>query len=168
MSEKKSSASHEDVWARLHAQLDALEVMLSRDGAVDANALRARLDERARTFAAAPTGQADLERIDVLRFQVGSETYAVTAETVAQVVSLKACVALPYLPAHIQGIVSVQGRVVSVLDLRVLFGLPIGTLPERNFLIVLRDEQMEFGLLAHQIFGIEPVACAELIDDLPN
>ncbi|MBS7724540.1 chemotaxis protein CheW [Pseudomonas lalucatii] len=49
------------------------------------------------------------------------------------------------------GIVSVRGHIVSLLDLRVLFDLPLGGLSDKNFVAILRSTEMEFGLLLDRV-----------------
>jgi purine-binding chemotaxis protein CheW len=66
------------------------------------------------------------------------------------------------------GIVNVRGHIVSVLDLRVFFELPIEGLSDKNYLVVLRNQDMEFGLLADRIRGIEQIPRDSLQAGLAN
>src|SRR5690606_8730130 len=103
------------------------------------------------------------EHVEVLEFAVGGERYAIETCYAAEVMALAQCVQLPNVPAHVLGVIHLHGRMVSVMDLRVLFGMPIGDLPERNYLVVLRSEAMEFGILAHRIEGIVTLEWSSLV-----
>jgi purine-binding chemotaxis protein CheW len=57
-------------------------------------------------------------------FRVADTDYAVAAAQVLQLESFSGATAVPGTLPHVSGIVQVRGRIVPVLDLRVLFGEP--------------------------------------------
>jgi len=62
------------------------------------------------------------------------------------------------VPAYIFGVINVRGQIIPVIDLKKLFNLPEQGLTELNKVIILHNDQMEFGILAdlvHGTFGIE-------------
>ena len=61
--------------------------------------------------------------IDVLVFELGSQSFAVALEHIAEVLRAVALSALPNAPAVVEGIINVRGEVVPVLDIRARFGL---------------------------------------------
>ena len=89
----------------------------------------------------------------MLRFGISGELYAIGSEHVAQVLPLSQYTPLPNTPPYVLGIVSVRGRIVSVLDLRVLFELPRASLSDRSFLLILHSAEMEFGLLIDRVLS---------------
>ena len=57
-------------------------------------------------------------------FRVADADYALPAEQVLQLESFSGVTKVPGTAAHVTGIVQVRGRIVPVIDLRLLFGLP--------------------------------------------
>ncbi|HOI90261.1 MAG TPA: chemotaxis protein CheW [Candidatus Rifleibacterium sp.] len=99
-------------------------------------------------------------------FALGGETYAFASEFVREVYPLKDYTVVPGLPAFILGIVNVRGQIVSVVDLRKFFGLPEKGLGELNKVIVLRNDRMEFGIMADLILGSRKIYDDELQSSL--
>ncbi len=144
-------------WARLHERMAEFERRLLDGFAIDPEERTARLRERSRQWAGVIDDQAPADGFEVLRFGISGELYAIASEHVAQVLPLSQYTPLPSTPAYVLGIVNVRGRIVSVLDLRVLFELPVDSLSERNFLLILQSPQMEFGVLIDQVLGIAQI-----------
>ncbi len=141
-------------WAQLHERLAEFERRLLESFAIAPEERAARLHERSREWARMAEGQAPTDELEVLRFGISGELYAIASEHVAQVLPLSQYTPLPNTPAYVMGIVNVRGRIVSVLDLRVLFELPVDSLSERNFLLILQSPEMEFGVLIDRVLGI--------------
>ncbi|RYZ03075.1 MAG: chemotaxis protein CheW [Myxococcales bacterium] len=57
-------------------------------------------------------------------FKVAESDYAISAEQVLQLESFSGVTAVPGTLPHVTGIVQVRGRIVPVVDLRLLFGEP--------------------------------------------
>jgi purine-binding chemotaxis protein CheW len=157
MNDNRPSRDDSTDWAQLHERMAELERRLCDGFAVSPEERAARLLARSREWARLSEDQAAADEFEVLRFGISGELYAVASEHVAQVLPLSQYTPLPNTPAYVLGIVNVRGRIVSVLDLRVLFELPIGGLSERNFLLILQSPQMEFGILIDRVLGIAQI-----------
>lgn len=153
-------------WARIRERLAGLERSLSHEATTSEH--EERLLQRTRQWARSAAQSDPGELLEVLRFTLGGELYAVESCHVSTVMPLPQFTPLPGTPAFVLGIVSVRGHIVSVLDLRVLFELPIEGLSDRNYLVVLHSEEMEFGLLADQIRGIGQIPLSGLQQELAN
>ncbi|SFP99502.1 chemotaxis protein CheW [Pseudomonas borbori] len=150
--------NHDARWAQLHERLGEFERRLLDGFAMAPEQWAARLGERTRQWACAEQAEAAQDQLEVLSFILSNERYAIGSEHVAQVLPLNQYTPLPGTPAYVLGIVNVRGRIVSVLDLRVLFELPIGGLAERSFLLVLHSAEMEFGLLIDRVLGVAQIS----------
>ncbi|HUE94627.1 chemotaxis protein CheW [Pseudomonas sp.] len=155
-------------WDQLRERLGELERRLGEGSDISTSELNKRLAARTRQWAGAAQPAELGEQLDVLRFSLSDELYAIGSEHVAQVLPLNQYTPLPSTPAYVLGIVNVRGRIVSVLDLRVLFELPHGSLSDRSFLLILHSADMEFGLLIDRVLGVATISCANLQKDLPN
>lgn len=122
--------------------------------AVELDAERAVLLARARALAQPVASARDGTSLQVLVFRLAHERYAVDIDAVREVCPLKSLTPLPGVPDFVMGIVNLRGHVVSVLDLKRFFGLPEAGLTDMNKIVLLADENMEFGLLADAVTGV--------------
>jgi len=61
--------------------------------------------------------------LDYLAFRLEDEIYAVQIERIGEILRIPPVTMVPRAPDHIMGVVSVRGRVLTVLDLRRRLGL---------------------------------------------
>jgi purine-binding chemotaxis protein CheW len=116
------------------------------------------LKERARILAR-EQGKAVDERgfLEIIQFRLASEIYGVESAFVREVYPLRDFTPLPGAPPFVVGIVNVRGQIISVVDLKKFFNLPERGLGDLNKVIIIRDDRMEFGILADAILGVGQV-----------
>lgn len=117
------------------------------------------LRERARQLALPRQVALDQGR-DMIVFTCAGERYALGTDCVEKATAHVVPVRLPGCGPHIAGIAAVDGEVVSAIDMRILLGLPIAAAPPARRLLVVRDGDMECGLLADEIVGVARLAPA--------
>jgi purine-binding chemotaxis protein CheW len=93
--------------------------------------------------------------IEIIEFTLASESYGIESAFVREVYPLKDFTPLPGIPSFILGIINVRGQILPVVDLKKLFNLPEKGLGELNKVIILHDEQMEFGILVDSVNGMK-------------
>ncbi|WP_313026116.1 chemotaxis protein CheW [Pseudomonas lopnurensis] len=155
-------------WEQVNARLAEFGRRLAADFAPGAEERDERLRQRTRQWAATPEATQSDDWIEVLTFSLSGETYAVESEHVALVMPLSQYTPLPGTPRHVLGIVNVRGRIVSVLDLRVLLELPMSGLSDKNFLAILHGFGMEFGVLVDRVLGIRQIHRSSLQAEVAN
>lgn len=155
-------------WEQIRQRLAQFENRLAGGFAVDAEERDLRLLERTRQWATAVEEEQADGWLDVLSFSISGELYAIESEHVAEVLPLAQYTPLPGTPAYVLGIVNVRGHIVSLLDLRVLFELPISGLSDKNFMLILRNSEMEFALLIDRVLGITRIRQEALQGELAN
>ncbi|MDD0843533.1 chemotaxis protein CheW [Pseudomonas sp. Gutcm_11s] len=158
----------EQRWEQLRERLAEFEQRIDEGFAPDLQQREERLQARSREWARSLQEERPDSLIEVLCFTLGEEVYAVESRYVVAALPLPQFTPLPGTPPFVLGIVGVRGHIVSVLDLRVFFELPIEGLSDKNYLVVLRSPDMEFGLLADRIRGIEQLRRDSLQSELAN
>jgi purine-binding chemotaxis protein CheW len=103
---------------------------------------------RARSLAARPDEGAKRPVIEVLRFRLGAERYAIESRHAIEVHPLRQLAPIPCCPRHIVGVVNARGRMLPVVDLRKFFELSEAGLADLHRVIHVVAEGLEFGLLA--------------------
>ncbi|GAB6057736.1 chemotaxis protein CheW [Desulfonatronum parangueonense] len=117
------------------------------------------LRHRARLLAQSSNRAADPEQnLNIVEFLLSGERYAVESVHVREVLVPPDVTPVPCTPEHILGIINVRGKIVSVMDLRVLFGLPHSGSSSSDKTLILASENMEFGILAEELVGADAVA----------
>lgn len=155
-------------WEEVNARLAEFDRRLANDFAPSIEERDERLRQRTRQWAAMPEAAQSDDWIEVLTFSLSGETYAVESGHVSLVMPLSQYTPLPGTPPHVLGIINVRGRVVSVLDLRVLLELPMGGLSDKNFLAILHGFGMEFGVLVDRVLGIDQIHRSSLQAEVAN
>ena len=104
----------------------------------------------------------------ILRFQVGSDSFAVDFRRIVEVTPMVNLRQLPHAPAHFAGLFHYRGRAVPVVDLGLLFGAaPAAARLSTRIILVHTEAQggMLLGLLAERVSALNEVPDA--VADLP-
>ena len=126
------------------------------------------LRERARALARPTHQPAPLEQIELLEFRLARERYAVESRHVLEVCPFRDLTPLPGTPPFLLGLVNVRGRILPVMDLKKLFELPEQGVTDMHRVVLIRGNDLELGLLADVIVGVNSVARESLQPSLPT
>jgi purine-binding chemotaxis protein CheW len=156
-------------WAEVHRRLDAAAKAIARDDAPTAMERKNLLEARARALAReAPTALAAGKSLQIVEFRLASEAYAVESRFVCEIQLLRGCTPMSSTPSFIVGVINVRGRIVSVVNLKEFFDLPEKGLNERDNVIVIGEDQMEFGILADSIVCARAISVADIAPPIPT
>lgn len=98
----------------------------------------------------------DEDNLDItyLVFEVAGEQYAVHASQVTEIVRLQTVVALPDVPLYIKGVMSLRGRVIPIMDMRLRCGLGAEDYNDRTVVIVLEVQGRVTGLVVDTVVEV--------------
>jgi purine-binding chemotaxis protein CheW len=125
------------------------------------------LRERARALAQRDEVEHLAETEPLATFTVGGHPIGVPVAHVGRASALRSLTEIPGAPEWLVGISSVEGHLVSLLDLVRLLALPRRGVGDLTALVVVAARGREIGLLAEQLHGIEDVP-ARAIAPLPG
>jgi len=97
------------------------------------------------------------DSIEVVVFILSNEKYALELNFVREVYPLKDLTPLPCTPTFVSGIINVRSQIVSIIDLKKFFDLNDHTDDHNQRVIILHSKQMEFGILADEIVGVQSI-----------
>lgn len=156
-------------WSEIHRRLDRAREAIEQGNVLTPEETRKVLKARACRLAQENQEPAmDGEILEVLEFSLGQESYGIETIHIREVCPLKELTPLPCTPTFVLGIISLRGRMVSVIDIKKFFELPERGLTDLNKVIVLHNREMEFGILADAIVGVRSVPLAEIQPSLPT
>lgn len=93
------------------------------------------------------------ESISVIEFVLIPERYAFGEAYVSEVLFLKEITTVPGTPSFVMGVINLRGKIISVINLKYLFNLKDRGLTELNKVMILKNDKMEFGVVADSITG---------------
>ena len=105
---------------------------------------------------------------EIIEFILAAESYGIESAFVREVYPLKDYTPLPGVPPYIFGIINVRGQILPVVDLKKFFNLPEKGLGELNKVIILRNERMEFGILADAVHGTQVIYAGRYVAAPPT
>ena len=101
-------------------------------------------------------------------FRDGKEAYAVPPTSVVEVITKAEATPVPFTPDWLDGVISVRGAIVPVLDLFRYFRLPSKISNRRNRMILVGVGPNAFAIWSDQIVGVETVEESRLEPPLSN
>ena len=127
------------------------------------------LRERARQLArvVAPERGAE-EHLEVVTFQLAHERYAIESRWVREVCRIHELTPVPGVPRFLLGVINFRGEILSVLDVKRFFDLPDKGLTDRTLAVIVRAGDMDTGVLADLVFGLQELAADAFAPNLPT
>ena len=127
------------------------------------------LKSRARQLAQKPkTTDKDETLFQVLEFTLAEEHYGIDLQYVSEVYPMKPFTILPGTPAFLLGIVNLNGKIISVIDIKKFFDLPEKGFNDLNKIVLVSSGDMELGILAESVIGDRTVSQKSLQTKLPT
>ena len=87
----------------------------------------------------------------VVVFRLETERYGIDIVRVNAITRLREITPTPHAGPHVRGFVSLRGRTIPVVDLRVRFGMPGETTTGKARVIVVERESGQVGLLVDEV-----------------
>jgi purine-binding chemotaxis protein CheW len=100
--------------------------------------------------------------VQFLVFRLSGEWYGVELTEAKEVVKVLRITYLPSSPEHIAGIINVRGTILSVTDLKTIFGLPQEELTEKSRLVVIEHGLLETALLVDEVWEVIEVPVSKI------
>ncbi len=86
-----------------------------------------------------------------LTFSLGEEVFGIEIRHVTEIVGMQPITVLPEVPAYIRGIINLRGRIISVIDVRVRFGMKEAAYTDRTCIIVVDIGDVAAGLIVDNV-----------------
>ena len=86
-----------------------------------------------------------------LTFALGEEVFGIEIRFVTEIVGMQPITVLPEVPAHIRGIINLRGRIITVIDVRMRFGMKEEAYTDRTCIIVVDIGDITAGLIVDNV-----------------
>ena len=101
-------------------------------------------------------------------FYLDKLLFGVELNSVQEVIRSLEMTQVPLAPRVVSGLINLRGQIVTVVDLRIKFGLPPLDLDEERCIVVVRWSGENIGLLADRIQDIVVADAADILDPPAN
>jgi purine-binding chemotaxis protein CheW len=95
--------------------------------------------------------------VQVVCIRLNGEWYAAEISKAIEVIRVNQLTYLPSAPSYIAGIINVRGNILSVTDLKNLFGLSSEPLTDKSRIVVVASGGIETGLLVDEVAHVVDV-----------
>ncbi|MHB8835881.1 MAG: chemotaxis protein CheW [Candidatus Methylomirabilia bacterium] len=151
----------ESVWGEIRKRIEQLD--LGADAPPAALDLAALWHRRALELAAAPDRDRELgELLTLVLLRLGADRYAVPITSVREILRVGRLTPVSTAPAFVLGVINLRGVIMTVLDLRVFFGLEPGPLGAEARIIIAEGGGMAVGILVEQVEEIVDLPAAQV------
>ncbi|MEM9293083.1 MAG: chemotaxis protein CheW [Acidobacteriota bacterium] len=96
-------------------------------------------------------------------FRVAEEIYALPVARVQEVIKVGPVTPVPHTPVSVRGVTNLRGRVLTVVDLRIRFGLAENALSEHHRILVSLTSSGPVGLLVDSVSQMIAVRPSEVV-----
>jgi purine-binding chemotaxis protein CheW len=95
-------------------------------------------------------------------FRVGRETYGIPIAALHEIVRVPEITAVPDAPAHLEGVINLRGKIVSVVDLRKRFKQAATSLTRHNRILVVEHRGRLVGMVVDSASEVLKIAESEI------
>ena len=156
-------------WTVINRRLKASVQAIERGFSPTESEKKRIFESRALSLAQEHEVDADSDLIiEAVEFLIADERVAIESSFIQEVFKLKHLTRLPHTPPFILGITNLRGQIISIIDIKVFFGLPERVLSDMSKIIFVKNEIMELGILADKVIGNVILPVDRLQESLPT
>ncbi|TDT68583.1 purine-binding chemotaxis protein CheW [Hypnocyclicus thermotrophus] len=102
------------------------------------------------------------DELQVVVFILDKNYYGVHILQVQEIIKMTEITQLPNTPDFIKGIVNLRGNIVPIMNLRKRFGLTEQKENENAKILILKLEELQFGIIVDEISEVEKVSVSSI------
>ena len=100
--------------------------------------------------------------VQIVGLQIGHETYGIPIALVREIVRVPKITAVPNAQEHVEGVINLRGKIVSVMDLRKRFGESHVENSRKNRIVVVEIERRTVGLIVNSASEVLKLSPSEI------
>jgi purine-binding chemotaxis protein CheW len=149
-------------WDEIHRRMEATARTIAEGFEPEPGEKKRILKERAGLLARQKEKTTGAEALEIVEFLLAKERYGIESHCICEVCPLREYTPLPGVPDFVLGLINVRGRILSVIDIRKFFDIPWQGISDLNKVIIIKNDTMEFGILADEIVGVRKLAAGDI------
>lgn len=80
--------------------------------------------------------------------------FGIEINKVVEVIPFPRYTKIPNLNSSILGVFNLRGQIYSIIDIRVLFDLTMNDISDKNYVVLLKDENISFGIYVDKVMDV--------------
>jgi len=100
--------------------------------------------------------------LHVVGFRVGRESFGVSIAQVHEIVRVPEVTPVPEAPAHVEGVINLRGRIVSIIDLRKVLGQSNVSPSKKNRILVVELADKMVGLIVDSASEVLKIPASQI------
>ncbi len=141
--------------------------LIAQEFAEIAALAKSNLGNAVQTIVESEEDEIDNDELQLVSFAVAEQEYAIEIARVQEIVQLpESIVHVPNSPAHVLGLMTLRERLLPLVSLRSLFGLPARALDERSRIVVVALGAAAVGVVTDSVSEVLRVPKSE-VDAMP-
>lgn len=94
------------------------------------------------------------DSIQLVTFNLGEELFALDILKVQEIIRVSPITPVPHCPDYVDGVITLRGKIVPIIDLRTRFGLPPAEHGSATRIIVINVKQIMLGLVVDAVHEV--------------
>lgn len=112
------------------------------------------------------SSQVEVVAPSYLIFQLAGEFYGSALLAIKEIIKMTAIKPTPYMVPYFKGVVNLRGQIVSIVDLRIKFGVKCEN-PQKGLIIVVDTPNGVLGAIVDELVSVEDIEAKD-IDNNPS
>lgn len=105
----------------------------------------------------------DTQKGKFLTFLLGKEDFGIEIKYVTEIIGIQSITEVPELPAYINGIINLRGKIIPVMDVRLRFGKPTREYDDRTCIVVIDISDISIGLIVDRVSEVLDIPESEIV-----
>lgn len=125
-------------------------------------------DQRALQYAKENKKYNEQNKQSYIVFKIQNEHFGISHSNCQRVLNNQKITSIPFSQSYIKGVVHYHGKLIAAIDLLTFFGYAETILSSNQSVIVVKEGDIQFCILADEIVGLEKYAENELVGSLSS
>jgi len=109
-----------------------------------------------------PEGLHDGRVVQLVSFMLDDVEYGIDILSVHEILRFPEMTRLPNTPPFIKGVINLRGNVIPVVDMRIRFGFPEGSITDLTRIIVVETGGKQVGILVDNVYQVVRLPVASI------
>lgn len=106
----------------------------------------------------------DTQKNQYLIFTLGANHYGIDIKNVTEIIGIQKITQVPELPEYVQGIISLRGKIIPVIDVRMRFKMESIEYNDRTCIIIVDLGNMSVGLIVDGVADVLSFEDSEIVE----
>ena len=113
------------------------------------------------------TDTEDMQTGRYLTFNIGDVMFGIEMLYITEIIGMQKITELPDMPSFMKGIINLRGKIIPVLDVRLLFGKDVREFDDRTCVIVIDIAGIPIGLIVDRVSEVVTISSGN-VSEVPK